>query len=236
MNKKKALPECKNCEAGLKSVFCNFNLQELTELNLSKGFNKYKKGQIICHQGGPAYGLFHIYNGKIKISVAGVDGKEQIIDFLYKGDIFGYLSVFSDENYLITATAIEDSEVCFIPKKTFLNLITRNANLSLEIMKLLSQEVKQIYKGFTEMAQKPVRERMADALLFLKQTYGFESGSKYINIKLSREEIANMVGTSRETATRLLSEFNEEKMIYLDGKKISLLDERKLIETAKSLD
>ena len=236
MNKRQLQPECQHCQARFKSVFCDLNEEDLTELNLSKGCNNFKKGQLIFNQGGFPHGLYCVNSGKIKIAQSGDEGKEQIVRFAKEGDILGYRTLLSGDTYSSSATAIDDSSICFIPKGTFFNLIAKNANLSMEIMKLLAHDLKIAEHKITDIAQKPVRERMAEALLFLKETYGYENDNATINVSLSREEIANMVGTVRETATRLLSEFKDDNIVELAGKKIKILNHQELIKTAKVFD
>ena len=236
MNIKQVQPECQHCQARFKSVFCDLNEADLNELNLSKGCNTFKKGQIIFNEGGFPHGIFCVNSGKIKITQSGDEGKEQIVRFAKDGDILGYRTILSGDKYSSSATAIDDSSICFIPKNTFFNLIGKNANLSMEIMKLLSHDLKMAEHKITDLAQKPVRERMAEALLFLKETYGYENDNATINVILSREEIANMVGTTRETATRLLSEFKDDSIVALIGKKIKILNHQKLVKTANVFD
>ncbi|MBI3501403.1 MAG: Crp/Fnr family transcriptional regulator [Bacteroidetes bacterium] len=229
-------PECQYCKARFKSVFCDLNKDELNELNLSKGCNTFKRGQVIFHEEGFPHGLFCVNTGKIKISKLGNEGKEQIVRLAKEGDILGYRALLSGEKYSASATAIDDSSICIIPKDTFFNMIEKNANLSKEVLKLLSHDLKEAEHKITNLAQKPVRERVAEALLFLKETYGFESDGATINVALSREEIANIVGTATETAIRLLSEFKQDKMIELTGRKIKFLNLPKLIRTANISD
>jgi CRP/FNR family transcriptional regulator len=102
----------------------------------------------------------------------------------------------------------------------------------MEILKMLSIELRKAEQMITDLAQKPVRERMAEALLFLKETYGFEADNQTINVVLSREDIANLVGTATETAIRLLSEFKHDAIVAFEGKKIKLINMDKLIHIA----
>lgn len=236
MNKKQLQPKCQHCQARFKSVFCDLSEEDLNTLNLSKGCNTFKKGQVIFNEGSFAHGIFCMNSGKVKIAQAGDEGKEQIVRFAKDGDILGYQTLLSGDKYSCSATAIDDASICFIPKNTFFNLIAKNANLSMEIMKLLAHDLEKAEHKITDLAQKPVRERMAEALLFLKETYGYENDNATINVILSREEISNMVGTTRETATRLLSEFKDDNIVELVGKKIKILNHQKLVTTANVFD
>jgi CRP/FNR family transcriptional regulator len=204
--------------------------------NESKTCVSYKKGQILFHEGGHPLGMFCINQGKIKLSHSGQDGKEQIVRMAKEGDVLGYRALLSNERYNATAVALDDTEVCFIPKDAFFTVLKTNLNLSLEIIKMLALELRWAEQTITGLAQKPVRERMAEALLFLKETYGFEADEATINVTLSREDIANLVGTATETAIRLLSEFKHDKIVEFVGKKIKILDIKKLVRTANVMN
>jgi len=172
----------------------------------------------------------------VKLSHSGDDGREQIIRLVKAGDIMGYKALLSGERYTATAIALEDVQVCFIPKDLFLAVLQKDAALSFEMMRILSSELRKAELKITHLAQKPVRERLAETLLFIHETYGLESDGQTLNVRLSREEIANLVGTATESAIRLLSEFRKEGMIELEGKKIRLLNMNSIIKTANLQD
>jgi CRP/FNR family transcriptional regulator len=234
--KKLSTPECHHCQARFKSVFCDLHGEELDALNLQKGCNTFKKGQEIFKEGFFPKGLFCINSGKIKISQLGNEGKEQIVRFAKEGDVIGYRALLSGEKYSGSAKALAESSVCFIPRDTFFTLIEKNTNLSMGMLKLISHDLKEAEHKITNLAQKPNRERLAEALLFLKETYGFENDGATINVILSREEISNLVGTATETTIRLLSEFKKDKLIDFVGKKIRFLNTKELIRTAEIFD
>ncbi|HQV00201.1 MAG: Crp/Fnr family transcriptional regulator [Bacteroidia bacterium] len=236
MNKNNPHPECHQCQVRFKSVFCDLGKEDLDTINNNKGCNTYQKGQIIFYEDAIPHGLFCINNGKVKVSQAGEAGKEQIVRLAKEGDILGYRALLSGEKYSCSATALDTTSICFIPKQTFFGLIDKNANLSKEILKLLSHDLRKAEHKITDLAQKPVRERLAEALLFLKETYGLEPDDATLDVVLSREEIANIVGTATETTIRLLSEFKQDKMIDLKGKKITFLNLPSLIKTANIND
>ncbi len=228
--------ECENCEARYKSIFCDLKSEHLAVINEHKGCNIYKKGQTIFSEGFFPQGLFCINAGKIKISQASNNGREQIVRLTKEGDILSYRALLSGEKYSASAVALEDCNVCLIPKEIFFKVIESESSLSMQIMKLLSHDLGKAEHKMTDLAQKPVRERMAEALLFLKETYGTESDGKTLSITLSREEIANVVGTATETAIRLLSEFKADGVIELQAKKIKIINSEKLIKTANIHD
>ena len=229
-------PDCQHCNSRYRSVFCDLQAEQLHDVNLNKHCNHYKKGQIIFHEGMRPAGIFCMNSGKVKLAKTGGEGKEQIVRLARYGDILGYRSLLSNENYSLTAYALEDASICFIPKSTFFTVLSQDANLSMQMMKLLSSDLKHAEEKITEMAQKPVRERLAEALLFIKETYGFTEDGKTLNVALSREDIANVVGTATETAIRLLSELKQDGIINLTGRKIAIVDNQRLINTANLID
>lgn len=236
MIKKLEEPECKFCDPRFKSIFCDLHGEEMDTLNDAKDCIMYKKGQVIFSEGTRPRGLYCVHSGKIKASKIGDEGKEQILHLAKDGDVLGYRAILSGDNYSCTATALEDSSICFIPKSVFFSMVEKDSNLSLQVIKLLSSELKTAEKSITDIAQKPVRERVAETLLILKETYGCEEDGSTINVSLSREEIANIVGTATESAIRVLSEFKGDEIVELHGKKIKILNLPKLIKTANVMD
>lgn len=228
--------ECETCGSRHKSIFCHLELEELASFSDNKSCMSFKKGQSIFHEGGKPLGIFCVNEGKVKVTYTGHDGKEQIVRMAKGGDVLGYRSLLSSERYNAGATAIDDTNICFVPRDTFFSVLKNNPGLSMEIIKLLSSELKKAEQTITDFAQRPVRERMAEGLLFLKETYGFEADEATLNVVLSREDIANLVGTATETAIRLLSELKHDKIVEFVGKKIKILDMDKLIRAANLYD
>jgi CRP/FNR family transcriptional regulator len=232
----KSQPQCEQCQARLKTVFSGLSDEDILRLNASKECSIYQKGQVIFRAGAFPHGLFCINSGKIKIYQSGHEGKEQIIHFAKEGEILGYRPLLSGEKYSSSAAAINDCTVCFIPKDVFTMLLEKNASLSRKLLTLLSHDLKEAENKITHIAQKPVRERIAEALLYLQEAYGYETDGATVNVVLTREEIANVAGTTPESAIRLLSEFRHEKMIRLRGKKIAFLNLPLLVKAANLLD
>lgn len=227
---------CEHCNVRIKSVFNVLESEELNELSIHKSCSHYKKGQFVFTENGIPGGLFCVNSGKIKISTTGYGGKEQILRLAKAGDVIGYRALISSERYASTATALEDTSICLVDKAYFLSSMSNSPKLMFEVMKRMSKDLKEAESHIVSMSQKNVRERMAEALLFLKATYGFEDDDKTINVLLSREEIADYVGTSTESCIRLLSEFNHDKIISMKNKKISIINLPLLIQTANIED
>jgi CRP-like cAMP-binding protein len=227
---------CNQCESKLTSVLAKAKPEHLEEINIQKVCNIYKRGQTIFNEGSQPFGVYCISSGKIKLSHIGDDGKEQITRLLKAGDIIGYRALLSGDRYGGSAIALEDTHVCFIPKELFLSILKNDAALAFELMKLLSDELHRAELQLTHLAQKPVRERLAETLLFIKDTYGYEADDITLNVRFSREEIANLVGTATESTIRLLSEFKRDGIVELDGKNIKILKLKELARTANLQD
>jgi CRP-like cAMP-binding protein len=227
---------CQSCAQRFTSVFCKAKQEFISEINEQKICNIYKKGQTLFNEGSYPFGVYCINDGKVKLSHLGDDGKEQIIRLLRGGDVLGYRALLSGERYSASAIALEDTQVCFIPKELFISVLKNDTGLAFEMMKLLSDELHKAEVKLTHLAQKPIRERLAETLLFIKETYGFEADGVTLSVRLSREEIANLVGTATESTIRLLSEFKKDGMVELDGKKIKILRQKELIKTANLQD
>lgn len=230
--KKHEVPNCENCSERGGSIFCDLNNTELVKLSEHKAYNTYKKGQSIFFEGNQPQGLFCIYSGKVKIHKLGDDGKEQIVRFARKGNVLGYRALLSGGAYFASATALEETTVCYFPKSVYMNILVANPDLCLQTIKLLASDLKMAEHLMTNMAQKHVRERIAEALILLKEYYGLEDDNMTINTILTREDIGNMVGTSTETSIRVLSDLNKEKIIHLSGKRICILNLEQLEKAA----
>lgn len=231
----KEIPSCENCDRS-RDFFCNLSSGEKKALSDKKGENFYKKGQVIFYEGNHSNGLFCLFDGKVKLTKLGKDGKEQIIRFSQNGDILGYRSLLSNEPYQATATAMEDCHICMISKDNFLHIIEENPRLSLKVIQLLSNDLKNAEQHLLDVAQKTVKERISESLILLKNTFGYLADEATININMTRSEIADMAGTTTESTIRTLAQLSEEKLIRLDGKNIVITDLKGLIRCTNSYD
>lgn len=226
-------PRCEACSSRLLGVFCTLEGNTLDEFDQHKTTNDYKKGQVIFYEGNQAYGLYCIFSGKVKLYKTGVDGKQQIVRITGPGDLLGYRAFFSDEPYHATGEVLEDATICCIDKNAFLSVLGKNAQLGLNIIKKLSKDLRVAEDLATSIAQKSVRERMAELILMLKEAYGKQTKKGFvIDLHLSREELAEMIGITQETAIRLLSEFKKDGLIEVKEREITVLNSKALIETA----
>lgn len=235
---KKANPhlDCQFCEARFTSVFCELNKEEVGELNQHKGCSIYKKGQDIFKQDSYPHGIYCINAGKVKLFQLAENGREQIVRLAKPGDLLGYRALLGGEKYTSTAEAIVETSICFIPKNLFFKFVETNNAITLQVMKLLSNDLKNAEHKITDLAQKPVKERMAEAILFMKEVYGFEKDNVTLNVVLTREEIANIAGTATETAIRILADFKNEGYLEFNGKKIKISKMNELVHVANIAD
>ncbi len=227
------IPHCESCLPRLHSMFGVLSPEELSKLQLHKGCNFHRSGQVLFYEGDYPSGLYCINRGKVKLTKMGEAGREQIVRLAREGDVVGYRALVSGTPYELTATVIEEASVCFIPRQTFHALMTGNPALTGRIIRQLTQDLARAEQKQVSLAQKQVRERLAETLLMLKEFYGTEDDHHTLRSRLSREDIANYIGTATETVIRYLSEFAKEGMIVLDGRKIRIVDVAALREAAR---
>ena len=225
---------CELCPSRKFSLFNEVSEEHLCRLTAEKNCVFHKKGQTLFYEGTRPMGLFCINEGAVKVYKSTSNGKEQIIRLAKAGDFLGYRALLGEEHYAASATILEDAKVCFIPKESFTRLLAADSNLYRKLMKSVCHELGIMEEKVTELSQKTVRERLAHTLLMLKETYGIDGdeNSEKIDIALSREDMASIVGTATETVIRLLSEFKNDGYISFEGKKIRILNAKALIKTS----
>jgi CRP-like cAMP-binding protein len=228
MNSSQTLSCNDGCLVRSNSIFKHLTTDELDKVTFDKSSEYYKRGSIIYREGSRINGCYCIQKGIIKVFKTGIDGKEQIIRFARTGDIIGFRSVLSNELACTTAEVLDDASLCYIPAETLVYLVKHNGNFSMELMQLTCKELGEANAYITDIAQKTVRERLAEILIHLKNDFGLDE-SNILQISLTREELANIVGTATESVIRLLSEFKHDRLIELNGRKIRILDEAGLI-------
>lgn len=206
-----------------------FTKEELAELSHEKKILSFKKGENIIEEGSTPKGVYYLVKGTAKMYKLGFNGKEQILRFTKEGDIIGNRSILSGQPYGASATAMEEVEVCFIPEKFFLKVLENHPKLAFDILRRISVDLGESAQTITFLAQKTVRERLAEVLILLEQKLGVDKEG-FINISLTREEMANLIGTATESAIRLISEFKTDNLIEVEGRRIKVLDHPKLVK------
>lgn len=225
---------CALCKTHHKSLFGGLAFEDQSMVDQAKTCTNYKKGQVLFHEGTRPLGVFCISSGRIKVYRVGLDGKEQIIKISAAGDLLGYKALISDHHYMLSAEALEDCMICFVPKDEFLDLLKPGSHFYMNLLKTVCEEHGTFASKITEMAQLSVRQRLALSLLMLNKTYGMEQAeNEEIQINLSREDLANIVGTATESLIRLLNEFKKDGFIETHGRKIEVKDQNGLLQASK---
>jgi CRP-like cAMP-binding protein len=225
---------CEKCPGGDLNYFTSLDKADRLYLNNQKVVSAYKKGEDIFHEGNKATGLYCIVEGKVKVYRQGTDGREHIIRFAFPGEFIGLKALITGNNHTSSAAALEDSVVCFINNNDFLQLMIKYPEFTRNLLVSLSQIMEEAEKKMTSLAQKPVRERLAETLVFLNSSFNSnpsDPGRFYLN--LSRNDLANIIGTTPETVIRLLSGFKDEKLILIKGRKIFLRNPQELMRIAR---
>ena len=173
-------------------------------------------------------GLMILAEGKVKIFKEGVGGREQIVRMAKPVGFIGYRALFAEENHTATAVAIEDCVACIVDKESVFRVVRSNAEFSMSVIRSFASELGFSHDRTVTLTQKHIRGRLAESLIFLKDTYGYEDDGKTIKIYLSREDVANLSNMTTSNAIRTLSTFAQEGVISIDGRKIRILDLHKL--------
>ena len=218
-----------NCLNRSHLLFKHLSEEELLWVEEEKTGEFHKRGSVLYHEGNRINGFYCINSGIIKIYKTGIDGKEQIIRFAKPGEIIGFRSVLAKELACTSAEVIADAQTCYLPSELLVKLIKTNGDFSLELMQLTCRELGEANAYITDIAQKTVRERLAEILVHLKDEFGMNDDN-ILQISLTREELANIVGTATESVIRLLSEFKQDKLIDLNGRSIKLIDVPQLVK------
>lgn len=223
---------CENCIVRQFNSLRAMSKEELKKVSDSKVTRKIKKGQPLFEEGEKLDGVFCVRNGVSKLSKLSANGKDQIVKFASKGEVIGQRSVIAEESVNLSARAVNDMEVCFIPKESIVNPLHSNPDFTLEVLRHMAHDLKQADDVIVNMSQKTVKQRMAEAFLYLKNNFG-EDRDGFLILVLSREDIANVIGTATESCIRIISEFKKKGYLKTSGKKIGITDERKLQDLAE---
>lgn len=215
------------------SVLKDLPPEDVALLTVNETEQVYSKGEIIFREAAYPAGIFYIIEGKVKKYKVDKEGKEHIIYVANPGEIMGYHAILSEDRYPDSASALEKSRIAFIPKEDFLTTLQQSSVLSKRLLKTLSHEFAVLANSLSVFAQKSVRERLALQLIVLREKYkvNFQPGMP-VEINISRDDLASIVGTVRERAVRILSEFKEAGILETKGRKIIVHDVNQLIKIA----
>jgi len=226
------MSKCEQCIVREFSSLKSLTKNELVHLSDCKTSRTIKKGEVIFEEGENVNGIFCIKDGVCKLTKLSPNGKDHIVKLVTKGELLGQRSMISEEPVNLSAVALEDMEVCFIPKSEVMGFFDKNNQFSMNVMKTICGDLKEADDNMVNLAQKTVKERLAETLLYLNDTFG-KNEDHSLKVQLSRDELASMIGTATESCIRLLSDFKKLGLIELTGKKIILKDINKLKKLAE---
>ncbi|MEL7006360.1 MAG: Crp/Fnr family transcriptional regulator, partial [Bacteroidota bacterium] len=207
-------------------------IKSLEHLHENKKSRLYKKKNDIYREGEYPNYLYFLVSGKIKTIKTNEDGKELITGIYTEGDFFGYEALLENKNHPDSAEAIENSEIISIPKTNFFELIYNNREVSRKFIQLLSNKISEKEEKLLHLAYNSVRQRTAEAILEVSGKYNPEANEGF-ELGVSREDLANMVGTATESVIRVISDFKDENIVETHAGKIVILDMEKLKQVEK---
>lgn len=226
------MSKCEQCIIRQFNSLKSLTKDELVRISSCKTSKNIKKGEVLFEEGEHINGVFCVKDGVCKISKMSDNGRDQIIHLIRKGDILGERSLINNEASNLKAIAVNDMQVCFIPKEEILRDLHNNANFSMDMLKKMSSSLKSADDVIVDMAQKTVKQRLAAALIYLNEKFPKKENNS-IDLHISREDIANIIGTATESAIRLLSEYKKKELIDLKGKDIFIINLTELQNISK---
>lgn len=225
---------CNNCRGQLCAskvpIFENLNNEELLEIVKNINHKEYSKGDVIFTEGNISNTLYFINEGRIKLYKYTKDGKEQILHILSEGEFFGELELIKPSKYRFNAKSIVDAKICTLSKDEMKSIIMRDPEIGIKVLEAIGERLSKIESLVQNLATNDVDSRMAYLLMDLMEKYGENiENSISVKLQLSREDMANYIGVTRETISRKLKKFEDEKLIKIVGtKNIIILDEEGL--------
>ncbi len=214
---------CEQCIVRQFTALNALTKDELMRMAVCRTSENIKKGQVLFEEGEHPKGVYCIKSGICKLTKLSANGREQIVKLVTRGDLLGQRSILSGEKVNLTAIAVSDMEICLLPKEDILRFLANNREFSSEVMKEVCHDLKNANNSTVNMAQKTVKQRLADTLLYLYKTFGTDKHG-FLSAQLTREELAGMVGTATESLIRMLSGLMKEGYLETGGKKILLIN------------
>lgn len=216
--------DCKKCETKNKGFICSTSDEISTAISKIKADCRYKVGDTIFRTGDSPLGLFSVRSGVVKLETLNEEGSAHTLRLVGPGGLLGYRSFFQGEPYKKTAIVMENTEVCFLPRKEVMEMFTCHPDLALKMINQLTGDLDQAEAKWVDQIDKGAAARVADALLFLNEKF---SGSSW-----TRKEIAEWAGTTTETVIRTLAQFEKEGIISQNYKNFNILNVPKLTDKA----
>ncbi len=221
-------PYIELCLEGSFSVFKGLPQKEKEIIALNHSYVIYRKKDFLFKYGEKSQGIICLASGKAKVFREGVGGREQIIKMVQPQGIICYNTLFTEVVYSFSAVAIEETAICVFDKNVILKTLKRHPDLSLKFLKVVTEELAYSNNRIISLTQKHVRARLAESLLLLRDTYGFEVDGMTLRIILSREDLAGLSNMTTSNAIRTLSTMVSEGLVETEGRKILILDSNTL--------
>jgi CRP-like cAMP-binding protein len=215
------MSKCESCIIKEFNALKSLSTEELRRVSACKTGKAFDKGRVIFEEGDILNGVYCVKDGVCKLTKLSENGKEQVVKLVVKGGLLGKRSLVTNESSSLTATALTAMEMCFIPKSEIMADLEKNPKFTLDVLQNMTEDLKESEHSIVNMAQKPVKQRMAEALLYIHDSFGIDEKG-YLNIVLSREDYASIVGTATESAIRILSQFKKDDLISTSGKHIKI--------------
>lgn len=217
------MSKCESCIIKEFNSLKSLTRDELMRVSACKTGKFYKKGQIIFEEGEVLNGVYCVKSGVCKLTKLSENGKDQVVKLVVKGDLLGKRSLVSDQKTNLSAVALNDMEMCFIPKSEIIDDLSKNPKFTMDVLREMANDLRESDVSLVNMAQKSVKRRMAEILMYIHDNFGTDNEG-YLSIVLSREDYASIVGTATESAIRILSQFKKEDLISTKGKHIKIED------------
>lgn len=217
------MSKCEQCIVKQFNTLKSLSKEELVKISSCKTSKFIKKGDVIFEEGEALNGVYCIRDGICKLTKLSANGKDQIVKLVVKGELLGKRSLISEENSNLKATALNDMELCFIPKAEVMDDLKKNPEFSFDVLKSMANDLRDADDIIVNMAQKSVRQRLAEVLVSINESFGTNPDGT-LSVILSREDFASIVGTATESAIRVLSQFKKEGLISTIGKQIKIED------------
>lgn len=214
-------PECRTCTNDHCFVKRNYEPIKEDDFYSRKLTLRCRKSQQFILEGSPVQGLFFVYKGAAKVTKTGLNGKDQIVRFATDGEVIGHRGFGVGQVYPISATALDDTILCNFSTEVFTKMLMTIPTLTLDLMRFYAEELNRSEAKVKKFAQMSVREKVIDAFVLLNRVFGH---GDYLNIVLSRREIADLAGTTEEQVIRTISALKKDKLIKAEGKKLGILD------------
>ena len=223
---------CAECGARTCSILKDADAEALNRLSFAKKSMVYLKGQCILREGLESHGLYFIHGGKVKVFKTNGHDKQVILRLAKAGEMIGYDNAFTGGPQEASAMALEDTRICYIDQDTFLQIAREYPDIAINLLKYFSRLLMQAEAQNMKMARLHVQAKVADALCTIHETFGVNVEDRCLNLQLSRQDLADLAGSTKEQVSKTLTEFKSQGLLEVRGKRIRILDFTALAEVA----